>query len=185
MQGPLDKQVNSRLEVDKVDPRAQSSIAEDDRARSQYMRALLQQGGAPSKRRAKGRIPRTLVQFWDDQSAIPSDVDECIASWRALEAQGFDRLLFDDETARDFIAENLDRCHSRAFARCRHPAMRSDYFRLCYLVVNGGVYIDADDVFIGGDCEALLLDGRLSCTRSVTTPPPSRWSQRKRFGPAT
>ncbi|WP_210593669.1 hypothetical protein [Streptomyces sp. GESEQ-35] len=48
-----------------------------------------------------------------------------------------------------------------AFDACPHPAMRSDYFRLCYLAINGGFYIDADDAYQGADWKPLFRDSRL------------------------
>lgn len=41
--------------------------------------------------------------------------------------------------------------------RCYHPAMQADYFRLCYLVINGGMYVDADDVCIANDISELFV----------------------------
>ena len=106
-------------------------------------------------------IPRILVQFWDDTKTIPVDVRKCIDSWHPLDEQGFERLLFDDEDARHFIANNYDRHYLDAFERCRHPAMRSDYFRLCYIFKKGGFYVDADDVYKDVSIEAWFYDGKL------------------------
>jgi hypothetical protein len=39
--------------------------------------------------------------------------------------------------------------------------MRCDYFRLCYIYRHGGFYVDADEVYQGGDCESLYRDNRL------------------------
>ena len=39
--------------------------------------------------------------------------------------------------------------------------MRSDYLRLCFVLAEGGLYVDADDVLLGGGWEAVLLDGTL------------------------
>jgi len=39
--------------------------------------------------------------------------------------------------------------------------MQSDYFRLCYIFVEGGCYVDADDVYRGAEIEHLFSDGRL------------------------
>jgi len=39
--------------------------------------------------------------------------------------------------------------------------MQSDYFRLCYIFVEGGCYIDADDEYDGAPIQHLFNDGRL------------------------
>jgi len=64
-------------------------------------------------------------------------------------------------SAKAFIGDSLDARHERAFERCYHPAMQADYFRLCYLFVEGGFYVDADDVCVGAKIGWLFDDGRL------------------------
>jgi hypothetical protein len=39
--------------------------------------------------------------------------------------------------------------------------MQSDYFRLCYVLLEGGCYLDTDDVHNGRPIEHLFDDGRL------------------------
>ena len=141
--------------------RASTAIAEDDDLRSRYMRHLIYEADIYIHQSAASVLPRVLVQFWDDSKAIPADVHECIDSWRPLDEQGFKRFLFDDDSAGRFITEHFGRCHLAAFKRCKHPAMRSDYFRLCFILRKGGFYVDADDVYQGGDCEPWFRNNRL------------------------
>ena len=75
--------------------------------------------------------------------------------------QGFKRLLFDDYGARRLISERLGRRYVAAFDRCHHPAMRCDYFRLCYMFECGGFYVDADEFYQGADCQTMLCDNTL------------------------
>jgi mannosyltransferase OCH1-like enzyme len=105
--------------------------------------------------------PRLLVQFWDDASAVPGDVQTCLESWAALEVAGFERMLFDDTSARHFIEDHFSARHVQAFDRCSHPAMRADYFRLCFMLRLGGLYVDADDEYQGSDVEPLIGSGQL------------------------
>jgi hypothetical protein len=70
-------------------------------------------------------------------------------------------VYFDDSAARRFVAENLEPRHLKALAGCYHPAMRSDYFRLCYIGLRGGCYVDADDVYNGRRLDGLFKDRRL------------------------
>ena len=136
---------------------------EHHRQRSEFIRNLVQR--RPATRCIKGgcgqQTPRTIVQFWHDPCQLPHDIGECIESWLVWETRGFTHRLFDEGTARDFIGGSLGGRHQRAFKRCYHPAMQADYFRLCYLLVEGGFYVDADDVCVSTDINWLFEDGRL------------------------
>lgn len=137
------------------------SISEDDRLRSHYVRHLIQEKDRAIPVHKGSSIPNVLLQFWDNAETIPPDVRECMNSWKPLEKRGFRRLLFDDKLATLFITDNFDSRYLDAFKLCKHPAMRADYFRLCYLVINGGFYVDADDVYKGGDINNWFVDNML------------------------
>ena len=136
---------------------------EDHQARSDFVRELVQRSGVHDSVPAaySTKPPRTIVQFWDDLDQLPGDVRECIESWKKLGEQGFEVLLFDNDSARDFVARRLGPRYENAYVKCYHPAMRSDYFRLCYILMEGGCYLDADDVYHGSAIEHLFNDGRL------------------------
>lgn len=136
---------------------------EDHKARSRFIRKLVQN---PNNSNLKSSLyakkpPMRIVQFWDRLDKLPQDVQECIETWEKIEEQGFERLLFDKQQARDFILKNLGSRYLLAFDKCYHPAMQSDYFRLCYIFVEGGCYIDADDVYDGFKIQHLFNDGQL------------------------
>lgn len=101
------------------------------------------------------------MQFWDDLDRLPDDVRACIETWRVIEEQGVERLLFDKHQAREFISRRLGPRYSQAYDKCYHPAMKSDYFRLCYILVEGGCYIDTDDAYNSSDLQDVFSDGRL------------------------
>jgi len=136
---------------------------ESHRARSSFVRGLVQRssGSTVASSAFARKLPKRIVQFWDDIDRLPGDVGECIETWRKTEEQGVVRLLFDKHQARDFIRRRLSPRHKRAYDKCYHPAMQSDYFRLCYILVEGGCYIDADDVYDGSQIQHLFSDGRL------------------------
>lgn len=138
-----------------------AAIAEDDSLRCAYVRKLIQQPAPPQPPIPPQTIPPVLVQFWDKPAALPNDVRDCIDSWEPLVKQGFTRQIFDEARARTFIATEFGTEHSHAFARCIHPAMQCDYFRLCYIYHQGGFYVDADEEYLGTDCSRLLAGGHL------------------------
>ena len=85
----------------------------------------------------------TLIQFWDNPQ-VPKDVTAAIDTWRALLGPGC--RLMDEPAAREFLTRNHGATAARAFDLCPHPAIKADYFRLGYLAVHGGMWIDADEV---------------------------------------
>ncbi len=136
---------------------------EHHRARSQFIKGLVQRSVSMEaiEERYKEGPPKTIVQYWHNLQDLPDDIEECIASWANWAATGFTHRLFDEHGAKAFIAGALGVRHERAFERCYHPAMQADYFRLCYLFVEGGFYVDADDVCVGKQIGSLFEDGRL------------------------
>jgi hypothetical protein len=146
-----------------------SGFEEDERRRSDFIRQLtLRQlgcdtGVVPNARRPAGdeTIPRTLVRFWHDLDDVPSDVRRCLDSWDELRDQGLSFRMFGDASAAEYIAERYGPRELAAFARCRHPAMRSDYLRLCFVLADGGLYVDADDVLVGTGWRDVFRDGSL------------------------
>jgi hypothetical protein len=133
----------------------------DEYIRSSCIRELVHDSPAPISPESSCKIPRCIIQYWNDLTAVPSDVAGCIRSWNAFEAFGFSKILVDDRCARSFIERSFPTSIVMAFDRCNHPAMRADYFRLCYLHEHGGFYVDADDVYQGGNWEPLYSDNRL------------------------
>lgn len=119
-------------------------VVADGQSRSRHLQRLIQrskQNAIPDLGRS---IPRSLVQYWDE-SEIPSDVQRCLNSWCVTDDLGLERLIYDQYKARAFVEHHFSDLHLRAFDSCTHPAMRSDYFRLCFLQQCGGLYVDADD----------------------------------------
>jgi len=140
---------------------------ESDQLRSAFIRKLTlhlircpsspQAGGSPVPK----AMPRTLIRYWHDPSDLPDDVRNCLASWDRLADEGFEIRMFCDTSAAAYIAERYGTREREAFACCRHPAMRSDYLRLCFVLEEGGLYVDADDVLVGDRWKELFGDGRL------------------------
>jgi mannosyltransferase OCH1-like enzyme len=140
---------------------------EDDRLRSEFVRnlTLLQMDCAGSSVGSaapqSGAIPRTIVRYWHDPRAVPDDVRACLESWDRLAEDGFEFQTFNDLSASAYVAQMYGARESEAFARCRHPAMRSDYLRLCFMLAEGGLYVDADDVLLGDAWKGIFQDDLL------------------------
>jgi mannosyltransferase OCH1-like enzyme len=144
-------------------PTDPSCFAENDELRSGHIRELIQETiSEPIEESSTGaEIPKVIVQYWHDVNGIPEDVQKCFDSWEPLRAKGFKRVLFDDNKARSFISGTLDHSYVEAFDLCHHPAMRCDYFRLCYILTQGGFYVDADEIYQRTDCSHFFYDNRL------------------------
>jgi len=139
-------------------------LSKDERNRSNFVRELVQRVNKPYMRhveRLATAPPKRIVQFWDNPDRLPQDVRECMDSWKELEQLGFEIQVFDESAAREFIRTHLGSRYERAFEKCYHPSMKSDYFRYAYIFVEGGFYIDADDVYHGTAIDHLFSDGRL------------------------
>lgn len=106
-------------------------------------------------------IPRTLIRYWHDLDELPEDVKECLNSWNRLDRDGFEIRTFNDLSAKAYIADKFGARELAAFARCRHPAMRSDYLRMCFVLAEGGMYVDADDVLLGDGWRDIFRNGKL------------------------
>ena len=88
-------------------------------------------------------IPRRIMQFWDAPEPA-ADLLALMATWRENNP-GWTYERFDAASAHAFLAEHFGREAQLAFRRARHPAHKADLFRLAWLHVHGGLYVDADD----------------------------------------
>jgi tetratricopeptide (TPR) repeat protein len=100
-------------------------------------------GLRPSPEESPPRIPPRLGQYWDSASP-PVDVARLMESWRAAHPRHAWRL-FDDAAARVFLAAHYEPSVLLAYARAQAVAQRADLFRLAWLYVSGGFWLDADD----------------------------------------
>ncbi len=91
---------------------------------------------------ASHRSEKISVYMYWMQGKPPDDVHTIIKSWEALPQ--LDVQLFDDDTAKNFIQDQFGGRYVKAYQRCKIPAMRADFFRLCILEARGGVYTDVD-----------------------------------------
>jgi len=138
-------------------------ISENDRKRSNFVNNLIHMNQQSLIKKSKSirNIPKNIIQFWDDVN-IPDDVKDCAETWEKLQSKGYHYTLFNNDSAKQFISERLLLDNVTAFDRCYHPAMKSDYFRLCFIYSTGGLYVDVDDVYNNGiDIDTLFVDEQL------------------------
>ena len=121
-------------------------IGDDDKKRSEFIYRFIKSENRVTISNDIA-IPKVIVQYWHCLNELPNDVLNCIESWKSLTANGFEFKLFDDRQAQQFITNYFEEKYLNAYLKCHHPAMRCDYFRLCYLYIFGGFYIDCDELY--------------------------------------
>ena len=88
-----------------------------------------------------------VIQYWDHN---PDEQVQKLLG--ATEAKCTENKIgwefFDDARARDFLRHELGTEYLQAYQHCIHAAQRSDFFRYCYLYLNGGMWLDADLVLV-------------------------------------
>ncbi len=124
-------------------------------------------------------IKLDVFNYWDEVQP-PGDVRECMASWRA---SGLHLVSYDRAAADDFLADEFGGDVLAAFRHAHHPAMQADLFRLARIIRLGGLYVDADDAFVGDGSAPMRFPSAATlkplavcrhCPASVpvTVPPP-------------
>lgn len=103
------------------------------------MRQARQAAPAPANRASD------VFNYWD-QSSPPADVADCLGSWQRT---GLPVVTFDHASAVAYLERNYGGDVVRAFHHAHHPSPQSDILRMARLLHDGGLYVDADDLFIG------------------------------------
>lgn len=135
--------------------------------RSTFIHGIIMQQLADSaraiehSRAEQSLIPRRLIRFWHNPLDLPDDVRTCLESWDRLANEKFTLHMFDDTSATAYIADVYSLRELQAFERCSHPAMRCDYLRMCFLLAEGGLYVDADNVLLGEGWRRIFRNGKL------------------------
>ncbi len=106
------------------------------------VRLFAEPAGSPPRAAPHPFVAPGIVQFW--HGPPPDDVRLLMEGWQRHNPQ-LRHELFDEARARGFLALNFGAEIAAAFDYCHHAAMKSDVFRLAYLFLHGGVYVDADE----------------------------------------
>ena len=104
-------------------------------------------------------IPRKVLQYWD-KNEPPRDIAQIMASWEA--ADGVSYYRFSRPSASVWLRSRLGEDWQTAIQAARSPAEQADFFRLAWLMLEGGIYADSDDRLIGDLSD--LLDGSRGLT---------------------
>jgi Glycosyltransferase sugar-binding region containing DXD motif len=83
-------------------------------------------------------IPRVIMQTHYDLGSVPSKVAQQFEKLAA----GFERKLYEDAAAADFIRKHYTEDMARVFESFTTGAFKADFFRYCYLYIEGGIYLD-------------------------------------------
>ena len=82
---------------------------------------------------------RNIMLYWDD--APPSDIVAVAEKWQNF-CPEWNVVLFCKESATRFLLEKYGKDIVRLFLTCAVPAMRSDFFRVFWVISEGGLYSD-------------------------------------------
>jgi len=106
------------------------------------VRLLNRGAGTPGEPGLPANIPRQIVQYWHSEE-WPEDVQQAIAKVQECN-RDMVCTVFHEQAAREFVRAHFGDGMRSLFDFCFHHTMKSDLFRLCYLYVHGGIYVDVD-----------------------------------------
>lgn len=114
-------------------------------------------------------LPKTIVQYWD-QGLPEEHVRELTETW-VEKNPSYEYKLFNRVSAEKFILSEFGSEELELFQSASLPAMRSDIFRIAYILKYGGTYVDAATKCFKS------LDG-LSITKNVSLVLMRKWHGR-------
>jgi len=83
-------------------------------------------------------IPKLLMQTYFDKSRIPGYILDNVKKY----AGDYQYSLFDDNDIRSFLNKYFIKEVSDFFNNITFGAYKADFFRYCYIYINGGIYMD-------------------------------------------
>ena len=106
------------------------------------VRDWMADGGQQKTTTNPAKIPRQVFQYWDTDPP-PAPLRFVMQSWERQAGAGY--RLFNRGSARQFLRDKLGPDWEQAFLFADSSTEESDFFRLCFLMLEGGVYADCDD----------------------------------------
>jgi Glycosyltransferase sugar-binding region containing DXD motif len=111
---------------------------------------------------SKGITPKKLIITYKTKESIP---ESRIASWKKLNPS-VEIILFGNAECKQYLEETYSPIHSKNFDSIRDGPIKADYFRIHYLLKEGGAYVDADAVPLT-DIKKYIDDGRFITAMSM------------------
>jgi len=91
---------------------------------------------------SKFDIPKNIVFFYNDIKLVPNKVFD---NWKELNPD-YKLIFFDFKDSAYFFEKKLGLEYKTHFNKITYAPHKSDFFRLCFLYVYGGIYSDIDNV---------------------------------------
>lgn len=91
---------------------------------------------------SKFEIPKHIVFIYNDIRLVPNKV---FINWKKLNPN-YKLIFFNFEDASYFLQHKLNKNYKNYFNKITHAPHKSDYFRMCFLYIYGGIYSDIDNV---------------------------------------
>lgn len=102
---------------------------------------------ASEKPAGQYKIPLQFVATVKSRLNLHQGITTNFLKWQ-MTNPWFDLLLFNDTEVDDFIFQNLAPENLRAYRKISIGAIKADFFRLAFIAVKGGVYMDLDTEFV-------------------------------------
>jgi mannosyltransferase OCH1-like enzyme len=93
------------------------------------------------------KIPKKIMQTWETKT-ISFEFQQIINSWK-IHNSDYEYILFNKDEREDFIKTHFDLTILNTYKKIIPGAYKSDFFRYCYLYINGGIYVDIDTLCLG------------------------------------
>jgi len=94
----------------------------------------------------KSRVPKILIQFWDDKADLPKEYKDVIQNNKQY-IDGYEVLFADDTYMLDFFKKS-DSFLYQLYKSIQIESVRSDFARLALLSKFGGIYLDISIVLL-------------------------------------
>ena len=91
------------------------------------------------------KIPKIIFQTIGNKNIENIQLYNSILTYLELNTE-YEYRLFDDLTMREFIKNNFEESFLIAFDMLIAGAFKADFFRYCYLYINGGFYADCKSI---------------------------------------